>query len=66
MWLLPNRHDAFHFINEPLAGGKGFAVLGTVLVPDSKEDYDTGFDLGHTLVADIDAGRADTLNDRAR
>ena len=47
-------------------GGKPFAVLGTVLRPDSEEHDDTGFDVGHALVADVDGGRADTLNDRAR
>jgi len=29
---------------------------GTVVHADPEEDDDTGFDLGHALVADVDAG----------
>jgi hypothetical protein len=47
-------------------GGKAFAVLRTVVGADSDEHDDTGFDLGYALVADVDSGRANPLNDRAR
>jgi hypothetical protein len=47
-------------------GGKAFAVLRTVVGADSEEHDDTGFDLGYALVADVDGGRANPLNDRAR
>jgi hypothetical protein len=46
--------------------GEPFAVLGTVIRPDPDERDDTGFDLGHALVTDVDGGRANALNDRAR
>jgi hypothetical protein len=47
-------------------GGEAFAMLRTVVRADPKEDQDTGFDFGDALVTDIDAGGANTLNDRAQ
>ena len=26
--FFPNRHDALHLVNEPLAGGEGFTAMG--------------------------------------
>jgi hypothetical protein len=26
--LFPDRHEAFHFVDEPLASGEGFASMG--------------------------------------
>lgn len=46
--------------------GEPLAVLRAVIDADPEEHDDTGFDLGHALVADIDRGRANPLNDRAR
>jgi hypothetical protein len=46
--------------------GEAFAILRTVVRADSDEDYDTGFDFGNALVTDVDRGRANALNDRAR
>jgi hypothetical protein len=46
--------------------GEAFAVLGTVVCADSEEDHDTGFDVGHAFVTDVDAGGSNALNDRAR
>jgi hypothetical protein len=57
------------FLEDAQAGdlrGKSFAILGTVRRADPDEDDDTGFDLGHALVADVDGGSADALDDRAR
>jgi len=46
--------------------GEAFAILGSVVRADPEEDDDTGFDLGHALIPDVDGGRANALNDRAR
>ena len=46
--------------------GKPLAILGTIVQADSEEHGDTEFDLGDTLLTDVDGGRANTLNDRAR
>jgi len=46
--------------------GEAFAVLRTVVRADPNEDNDTGFDFGNALVTDVDRGRANALNDRAR
>jgi len=45
---------------------QAFAILGAVALADSKQYDDTGFDFGNALVADVDRGRANPLNDRAR
>jgi hypothetical protein len=37
-----------------------------VVDADAKEHHDTGPDLGDALVADVERGRANALNDRAR
>jgi hypothetical protein len=46
--------------------GEALAVLRSVVRADAQEDNDTGFDLGHALITDVDGGRANALNDRAR
>jgi hypothetical protein len=46
--------------------GEPFPILRAVVRADSQEHDDTGFDLGDALVADLDRGRANPLNDRAR
>jgi hypothetical protein len=46
--------------------GEAFSVLRMVVRADPDEDDDTGFDLGNALVTDVDGGRANALNDRAR
>jgi len=46
--------------------GELLAVLRAVVGADPEKHNDTRFDLGDALVADVDDGRADSLNDRAR
>jgi hypothetical protein len=46
--------------------GEAFAVLGTVALADSEQHDESGLDFGNALVADVDRGRANPLNDRAR
>jgi hypothetical protein len=66
------RERALHlpcFLEDPEAGdlgGETFAVLGAVVHADSEEHDDTGFDLGYALHTDVEGGRPNTLNDRAR
>jgi hypothetical protein len=66
------RERALHpptLFEDPKTGdlrSEALAVLGTIVRADAKQHDDTGFDLGHALVTDIDGGRANALNDRAR
>jgi len=46
--------------------GEALAVLRAVVRADPEEHHDTRFDFGDALVADVDGGRPDPLNDRAR
>jgi hypothetical protein len=46
--------------------GQAFAVLGAVALADPEEYDDTRLDFGDALVTDVDRGRANPLNDRAR